>query len=113
MVAALVGYGGFIARIKLKLIGSIVAISRICLLESFIYPARLQIRTTFRQIAFQAVIVICGLLPTVMDRLGGDEGKETHRSRFPSMTSSAGRPPLTSTARFPILGAPRGAPTGG
>ncbi len=97
MVVALAGYSGFIARImdipvpvhiarmgsfeltsiKLKLVGSIVAISSIRLLEIFIYPGHFQERTIIWQLAIQVVIVVSGLLLALMDHLtGGDHDEE-------------------------------------
>lgn len=95
MVVALAGYSGFIARImgipvspnlsrlgtfdlasiKLKLIASIIGISSIRLLESFIYPAHLPDRTIFWQVVIQVVIVLSGLLLALMDRIGDSNGE--------------------------------------
>jgi uncharacterized protein (TIGR00645 family) len=89
MVVALAGYSSFIARVmgislsghlswldriefstlKLRLVGSIVAISSIRLLESFIYPASHTDRSIEWQIAIQLVLVVSGLIMAAMDRL--------------------------------------------
>ena len=89
LVVALAGYGSFIARIagiplaghlewlggiefstlKLRLVVSIVAISSIRLLESFIYPAEVSDRAIRWQLAIQLVLVISGVLLALMDRV--------------------------------------------
>jgi uncharacterized protein (TIGR00645 family) len=91
MVVALAGYGSFIARVmgislsghlewlgniefstlKLRLVGSIVAISSIRLLESFIYPAKHSERAIVAQVIIQLVFVLSGVLLAAMDRLEG------------------------------------------
>jgi len=98
MVVALAGYGSFIARmmgvrlsghlqflgniefstLKLRLVGSIVAISSIRLLESFIYPAKTPERAIYAQIVIQLVLVVSGVLMAAMDRLA-----ETHNHALP------------------------------
>jgi len=100
MVVALAGYSGFIARvmgipvsdhvtrlgtfdpatIKLKLIASIIGISSIRLLETFIYSKHAQDRTIFWMVVIQIVIVVSGLLLALMDRLsGGSKEAEDRR----------------------------------
>ncbi len=98
MVVALAGYGSFIARVmgislsghlewlggiefstlKLRLVGSIVAISSIRLLESFIYPAKASERLIVAQVVIQLVLVFSGVMMAAMDRIAEtrEPGKE-------------------------------------
>ncbi|HWA80567.1 MAG TPA: YqhA family protein [Acetobacteraceae bacterium] len=100
MVVALAGYGSFIARVmgislsghlewlgniefstlKLRLVGSIVAISSIRLLETFIYPGQHTERVILAQVVIQLVLVVSGVLMATMDRLAGTQeaGKNNH-----------------------------------
>jgi uncharacterized protein (TIGR00645 family) len=91
MVVALAGYGSFIARVmgislsghlewlahiefstlKLRLVGSIVAISSIRLLETFIYPGQSTERAIVAQVVIQLVLVVSGVMLAAMDRLSG------------------------------------------
>jgi uncharacterized protein (TIGR00645 family) len=91
MVVALAGYGSFIARVmgislsghlewlgriefstlKLRLVGSIVAISSIRLLETFIYPEQSSERAIVVQVVIQLVLVLSGVMLAAMDRLAG------------------------------------------
>jgi uncharacterized protein (TIGR00645 family) len=68
------GHIGF-ADIKIKLIGSIVAISAIELLKSFLNVQQLEDRVLWWQTGLHMVFVVSALLYAVMDRVqrGGEE----------------------------------------
>ncbi len=69
------GHIGF-ADVKIKLIGSIVAISAIELLKSFLNVHNLEDRVLWWQTGLHGVFVISALLYAVMDRIqrGGESG---------------------------------------
>ncbi|HXT78534.1 MAG TPA: TIGR00645 family protein [Acetobacteraceae bacterium] len=68
--------------LKLKLMASIVAISAIQVLESFMNVAQLSDRELAWSVGIHATFVISGVLLAVMDRLGG-------KSHAPAQTSPA------------------------
>jgi uncharacterized protein (TIGR00645 family) len=69
------GHIGF-ADIKIKLIGSIVAISAIELLKSFLNVQQLEDRVLWWQTGLHMVFVVSALLYAIMDRVqrGGESG---------------------------------------